>query len=146
MEGRQYNRAVCIHKYVYEALMRIAWKGFPDWLEEHHPNQIDQVEEAMKMIAEVHDNLTQTACEETLARPLFISTASLLDNYLPYLRHENGPLLAYWMSYIDVVGDILLGLLRASREGDWELHMAAIRKMIPWCFAYDETNYASLLW
>jgi hypothetical protein len=28
MEGRKYNRAVRLHKLVYEALMRLAWKGF----------------------------------------------------------------------------------------------------------------------
>ena len=44
-----------------------------------------------------------------------------------------------------MVNDILLGLIRASREGNWELHMASIRAMIPWCFAYDKQNYAQYL-
>ena len=41
--------------------------------------------------------------------------------------------------------DILLGLIRASREGDWMLHLASVRAMIPWCFAYDRLNYARYL-
>ena len=41
-----------------------------------------------------------------------------------------------------MVADILLGLLRASREGNWNLHLHAVRNMIPWCFAYDKLNYA----
>ena len=49
------------------------------------------------------------------------------------------------MSYIDIVGDVLLGLIRASREGNWQLHLYAIRDMIPWCFAYDKINYARYL-
>ena len=44
-----------------------------------------------------------------------------------------------------MVGDILLGLIRASREGNWQLYLFAIRKMIPWCFAYDRLNYARYL-
>ena len=48
------------------------------------------------------------------------------------------------MSYLDIV-EILLNLLRASREADWELHLSAIRKMIPWCFAHDNLNYARYL-
>ena len=48
------------------------------------------------------------------------------------------------MSYVEMV-EIMLGLLRASREGDWLLHLASIRKMIPWCFAYDKLNYACFL-
>ena len=49
------------------------------------------------------------------------------------------------MSYVDMVGDLLLGLLRSSREGDWALHMSTIYAMIPWCFAYDKVNYARYL-
>ena len=48
----------------------------------------------------------------------------------------------FWMSYIDMVEDILIGLLRASCEGNWNLHLHAVRNMIPRCFAYDKLNYA----
>ena len=41
--------------------------------------------------------------------------------------------------------EILLGLLRASREGNWLLHLHCIRTMIPWCFAYDKLNFARYL-
>ena len=34
---------------------------------------------------------------------------------------------------------------RCLREGDWDLHLHAIRLMIPWCFAYDRLNYARYL-
>lgn len=36
----------------------------------------------------------------------------------------------------------MLHMIRASREGNWMLHLACIRQMLPWCFAYDNTNYA----
>lgn len=42
-----------------------------------------------------------------------------------------------------MVEDVILGLVRASREGN--LHLHAIRSMIPWCFAYDKLNYARYL-
>lgn len=48
------------------------------------------------------------------------------------------------MSYIQLV-DVLLALIRASRDGNWHLHLHAIREMIPWCFAYDKVNYARYL-
>ena len=40
-----------------------------------------------------------------------------------------------------MVEDILIGILRASCEGNWNLHLHAVRNMIPWCFAYDKLNY-----
>ncbi|MES9881053.1 MAG: hypothetical protein ABW185_09250 [Sedimenticola sp.] len=70
---------------------------------------------------------------------------SLLDEYQCQLRNNNnGPLACFWMSYVDLV-EIMLTLLRASREGNWPLHLHAIRSMIPWCFAYDKQNYARYL-
>ena len=49
------------------------------------------------------------------------------------------------MSYIDMVESVILGLLRGSHEGNWNLYLNAIRSMIPWCFAYDKVNYARYL-
>ena len=51
---------------------------------------------------------------------------------------------AYWMSYLDMV-EILPEMIRASQEGNWPLHLHAIRVMIPWCVAYDKVNYARYL-
>ena len=36
------------------------------------------------------------------------------------------------MSCVDIVENVLLGLLRVSREGNWELHLHAMRNMIPY--------------
>ena len=38
-----------------------------------------------------------------------------------------------------------LAMKGASREGDWNLHLSSIRNLIPWCFAYDNINYARYL-
>ena len=40
---------------------------------------------------------------------------------------------------------LLLNLIRASREGDWSLHLSSIKEFIPWCFAYNRTNYLRYL-
>ena len=40
----------------------------------------------------------------------------------------------FWLSYMEMI-EILLGLIRASRLGDWMLHLASVRAMIP-CFAW----------
>jgi hypothetical protein len=145
MEGRQYNRAVRIHKYVYEALMRLAWRGFACWLEQVHPEKKNHLEQMQELASDLHENVNKGTYDEILGHPIVHSTASLFQEYLNHLRHDNGALSSYWMSYVDMVGDLLLGLLRSSREGDWALHMSTIHAMIPWCFAYDKVNYARYL-
>ena len=52
------------------------------------------------------------------------------QNYLDFLRTENGDLSTFWMSYVDMV-EIVLGLVCASREGDFEHHLMCTRAMIP---------------
>ena len=61
----------------------------------------------------------------------------VFGEYLEFMRHGNSDLSSFWMSYTDLV-DILPGLIRASREGDWLLHLKSISDMISWCFAYDK--------
>jgi hypothetical protein len=39
----------------------------------------------------------------------------------------------------------LLLFVRATRTTDWDLHLSAIRSMLPWFFAYDRVNYARYL-
>ena len=34
---------------------------------------------------------------------------------------------------------------RATGEGDWKLHIASLRQILPWVFAYDRVNYARYL-
>ena len=41
--------------------------------------------------------------------------------------------------------EIILGLVRASREGNWILHLAMTRAVISWLLAYDRLNYAKYL-
>lgn len=80
-----------------------------------------------------------------LQSPLIAELMTLWKDFLEHLRHNNGEVSAYWMSYIDMVDNVVLGLLRTSREGNWDLHLNAIRTLIPWCFAYDKVNYARYL-
>ena len=39
----------------------------------------------------------------------------------------------------------VLHLIRSSREGNWLLHLYAIRSVLPWCLAYDRINYSRYL-
>ncbi len=55
---------------------------------------------------------------------------TLWGDFTEHLRHNNGELSAYWMTYIDIVENVLLALLRSSREGNWSLHLHAIKTMI----------------
>jgi hypothetical protein len=141
LDGRRYNRGVRLHKLVYEAMLRLAWKGFYSWLEETHCTDLHNLQETTIQIEKLQSELTQDQLEELLQNPSCRRILQLFNMYMNFLRSDNGDLSAFWMSYMDMV-EVVLGLIRASREGNWQLHLAMISEMIPWTFAYDKQNYA----
>ena len=132
-----YSGAVRVHTILYEALIRLAWKGFTTWLEAHHPNQMHSVSALPDQISDAHVDMSQPEFDELLSDSLI-----LWDMFLSYPRHDNRKLSTFWVSYVDMVGDILLGLIRTSGGGNWQLHLFAIWEMFPRYFTYDRLNYA----
>lgn len=122
--------------------MRLAWEEFTPWVEKNAPERSWMIKSFLEDVKDMTSDLNQEKMTNLLQSPHSAELITLWTDYLEHLRHNNGELSAFWMSYIDMVEDVVLGLLRASREGDWELHLHAIRTMIPWCFAYDKMNYA----
>ena len=120
--------------------------GFRSWLESTHADDVvhngwnfeDHWQPLWRRNArtkQIHENgsCTFTGC-----------VMELFGVYIKFLRGGNGNLSTFWLSYMDMT-DILLGLIRSSREGEWMLHMASVRAMIPWCVACDRLNYARSL-
>jgi hypothetical protein len=142
LEGKMYNRAVHVHKCIYEAMMRLIWIEFVTWTNNKENEAIDSFLIEMNVLIE---NVCQSNLEMILKSLGFEILLDLWKKFLNYLRHDNGDLSAFWMSYIDMVEGTLLNLLRASRERNWNLHLFSIKSMIPWCFAYDKMNYARYL-
>ena len=112
LEGNKYNRAVQFHKLICEALLRLAWNGFGEWIASKDKD--NTFASAMKLIEVFSDDISHKTFGEVLSGPSFEALAILFQKYP---RTNGGDLAAYWMTYTDVV-QIMLNLLRASREGD----------------------------
>ena len=106
--------------------MRVAWPGFQIWLVENHANQKRAADDAFNDVKLLCDGISESKEHEQLGKASFSELQELFHLYPDFLRHNNGKLSAFWMSYFDLV-EILLGLLRASREGNWAT-----------CLAYDK--------
>ena len=59
LTGKMYNRGVRVHKRIYEALTRLAWKQFALWVNEVHPNKLPAVRALEEQVAEVTNDITQ---------------------------------------------------------------------------------------
>jgi hypothetical protein len=144
LQGKQYNRGIRLHKCIYEALMRLIYRQFVDHLKTDFPEIFSEMENVDLLIEQFCDNMCNDTFISSMEDSKIIKVMELFENYLNYLRNENGPLSSFWMTYIDMV-ELLIGLIRSNREGNWFLYMACIQQMIPWCFALDKINYARYL-
>ena len=98
------------------------------------------LEDALNVVrdAEAYDNAEST----TKSRAF-----ELLKSKLKHANQQESTkesMCSFWLSYLEMVG-LLLQFIRAARTRNWELHLACIKKILPWFFAYDHMNYAGYL-
>jgi hypothetical protein len=147
LNGKHYNRGVRFHKLMYEACFRLIWESFVRWLENLGENDnMDTVTQALLVTGtlNIQDDVDEITFQAVLNDPRVRQSYSLFQTFCDILRSRNGTLSQFWMSYIDLVS-LLLNLIRASREACWNLHLSSVREMIPWCFAYNRSNYSRYL-
>ena len=92
-------------------------------------------------IEDIRKEFSTEKFNRLLSVPDFLA---IFDLYKEYCKEDNGPLKVFWNSYLEMV-EVLMNFVRATREGNWGLHLECIKEMLPWFFAYDHTNYARYL-
>lgn len=137
MTGHHYNRSVRTHKIVYEAMQRLRWESFLECLDE------DEKVHALKICADLHASFPSRDFDSLVEGSELMSLNDKYSQYITQMSQEY-PTFAFWSSYIELI-EALLAFIRATREGNWKLHLAAIRLILPWIFAYDRVNYARYL-
>ena len=136
--GKHYNRAVRAHKLMAEACYHMLLETFLQSINEDEAVEIRQL---------LHD--MQTAYTrpgeymELLSSDRFDQFQTAFEKFVK-CNSTTKQTFAFWSSYCDMVG-ILLLFIRSIREGNWEMHLASIRSMLPWIFAYDRVNYSRYL-
>ena len=131
LSGHYYNRGILLHNLVYEALQRLIWKSFLSWFEQNLAVESQPLlHDSHLLLVDLNQSVTQENLDAVLKNPCFVALFKIFQQYLSFLRSDAGPLAQYWMSYIDMV-ETLLHLIRASREGNWLLHLHAIHAILP---------------
>ena len=93
--------------------MRLVWKQFVPWLTVNHADKVGKLRVLQVKVSDMVNEVELRQCESILNSDPFKEIHLI---WMQYLRSENGPLSCFWMLYIDIVGDVLLGLIRASRK------------------------------
>ena len=100
LECRSYNRAIQLHKIMFEALNRLAWNGFQQLGEEHHKDKTPRVDELMKGLKQLNDSTCELDFKDVMRSPLFQEVLQLFLSQSHHFRHSNRKLSKFWMSYM----------------------------------------------
>ena len=68
---------------------------------------------------------------------------NLKCEYDQYLSNESGPMNKVGQQYLDMV-EILFDLCKSVGDGNWNLHIAASKRILKWFFANDRRNYTQI--
>ena len=111
-----------------EALFRLCWQAFEHYLEDHQAMTMASADRERLACAlnKIRVEHTKRSLWQVLVLPAF---ADLQEAFVCFLATLKSPLSQLWLSYIQMV-HLLLQFLRASRTGNWYLHMVSVRRML----------------
>ena len=121
---KHYNRAMRIHKVLYEAFQRLSWHAFLDYT--NLP--------AQQALLELHPSL-----QELRPSPSKINYAEMMSSkqfqciqsaYMKFTDSDHRQTAAFWMPYCYMI-KLLLQSVCSTRTGDWPLHLQCLHNMIP---------------
>ena len=133
LKGKSYNRGVRLYKLFYETLIRLIiiqmeWDG----------NEIIQAaKETCENVQKDNYHNIQESGEFQAVLTKF------LDLKEEWNTSQHG-MIKFWLSCIDMI-EILLNTIYSVRSGNWTMFVECTREIIPYCFAYNNVNYARYL-
>ena len=136
MTGKHYNRALQVHKVVYEALERFLLQVYQSL----HGCLFD--EQGVTTL----DHLAKNLCKDNLLAWLASESCNKsLDRYDELKETvRQGALVKtaqFWFNYMEKVG-LILHFQRATKENCMTLHLASLQRMCSLFFSFHHPNYA----
>eukprot|EP00057_Strongylocentrotus_purpuratus_P007692 XP_011662166.1 PREDICTED: uncharacterized protein LOC105437364 [Strongylocentrotus purpuratus] len=102
---------------------------------EHLYSMIKKCEELRKKLHERDSDIKQVFEEVT---------SMIKEHYQTTILQEKDEMATFLLNYMKQV-ESLLHVIRASRQGNWELHLASMEEQVKYYFAHDLYNYARLV-
>lgn len=138
LNGGHYNRSLDAQKLLAESMQRLLYKEF--FVE----NGVTRYSDVLEILGQLKSNTASRIIQES--KDLlsdFKATASKLINDLKDfidLRCSTNENFKFWYQFLKR-HEITLDLLRADREGSWQLHLDAMQRALYEFAAWDSTNY-----
>ena len=140
--GKSYNRGIRAHKLCMEALFRLLWQAFLEWLSKQAVELEDRV---TQLFVDRSRDCRNTVREESFFNEGWPAWQSCFEPLKALLapfkskRREKSRCFVFWEEYID------MQFSKTERTGNWQLHLSATAAIVPHFFSMDRVNYARWL-
>ncbi len=123
---------------VAETIERLQWSEF------FSENGIEQYEDELALLKQLKDmvgNKDQNGSKRLLSAFLQQSKG-LIDDFISFKESKShmSETFTYWDKIVNFV-DLLKDLVRADREGNWQLHLHTVQQLLPLFAVCDRVNY-----
>ena len=98
LNGKNYNRAVRLHKIVYEALMKLLVNKFEGSLSSEEDKII--LENHLTAMENFKLEMSQENFENVLKSDEFVNWFNIFENYIKDLNDNGSDLVKFWLSYL----------------------------------------------
>jgi len=127
-EGRHYYRCLRVHKECFDALVQLRIEGLTNNHSATSPDLLARLQKLRQ--TPTYDNLNNVMESADFN--------ALCGEVLSFADGTEGHLTVTYLKDVSLI----LALVSAVREGNFERHLQAERKMAGLCFAFDHPNYA----
>ncbi|CAG2247532.1 unnamed protein product [Mytilus edulis] len=114
-EGKRYNRALRLHKIVFEAFERLRWEAFGSWLNSNDENEfLDPNFQAsvLSILAQIRRNLTADNLKTLLMSPY---VGKLFEVFSVYCNVSEEPMKKLW-KFLHKNGRTFIGIYKSNKE------------------------------
>ena len=95
LQGKHYNRAVHTHKIVYEALSRLLYRRFMEWMSEEKLETVDQIHTSL---GEMRCNMAERGFEDVSNTELLRTLNIYYYKYRERIKKNGTNLQKFWFS------------------------------------------------
>ena len=140
MKGKHYNNAMRIHHAFVEAFTRKKIESFIEWLKQNKTITVLNNFMSSKVLTDLQTNPNPETFQSCVSKA--DKLVILFEEYENVISDaEISPMAAFWQSYLEMF-ELLLQFQKATKSGNWGLHLDSCEKLLPWFHAYDHHNYA----
>ena len=135
--GKHYNRSLEAFSLLSESLIRLIYKEF------FSSRSVETYETEIECLLQLKLHVSEMDVEKSKSDLLkFCSNEHLLNDFKAFIleRKESNENFRYWIAFINKM-QVVFDMLRADREGNWNLHLDALQRSLYEFAAWDSFNY-----